>query len=169
MAFIKHGFTRTQRSTYQCWSDMKSRCLNPNHAQFKNYGERGIRICDRWIDDFSAFFADMGAKPNGKTLDRRDNESGYSLENCRWATASEQRANQRDVVQIDVNGYLVPRDEAARMVGLHPATLQWRLNNGWSSDKALTTPPDPKNNMTRANRQRAAMGTAVSGEEEPSG
>ena len=75
---------------------MKRRCLYPSDKRYKDWGGRGITICDRWLNSFENFFADMGKKPSPKhSLDRRDNEGNYEPDNCRWATASEQRLNQR--------------------------------------------------------------------------
>lgn len=83
------------RRFYQAWCGMHARCNNKNHKDFKYYGGRGIRVCDRWRE-FEAFKADMWPRPDGKTLDRRDPNLGYSPTNCRWATALEQRHNRRD-------------------------------------------------------------------------
>lgn len=149
----KHGGLLEHRKTYQCWQDMKQRCLNSKHKQFKNYGARGISVCDRWMSDFSSFLQDMGDKPNGLTLDRIDNDGPYEPSNCRWATPAQQRANQRGVCLLPVNGEMVPRDVAARLVGLHPATLQTRLRIGWSVDDALTTPARGKPAMQQAPEQ----------------
>lgn len=73
---------------------MIQRCTNPNNPAWRLYGGRGITVCARWRD-FPAFLADMGERPNGLTLDRIDNDRGYEPGNCRWATWSEQRSNQR--------------------------------------------------------------------------
>ncbi|WP_433460733.1 hypothetical protein [Micromonospora sp. CA-248212] len=79
---------------YRIWQDMVRRCTYPNHARFADYGGRGITVCERWMT-FESFFADMGERPRGRSLDRQDNDAGYSPENCRWATPQEQRQNRR--------------------------------------------------------------------------
>lgn len=75
------------------WRAMIQRCTSKNHCKYPRYGGRGITVCDRW-KNFNNFLEDMGDRPQGKTLDRINNDEGYYKENCRWATPKEQRSNQ---------------------------------------------------------------------------
>jgi hypothetical protein len=90
-----HAIGSIASPTYSSWQAMKSRCLNPQTSSYRNYGGRGIKIYDRWLD-FKNFLADMGERPEGTSLDRFPNKNGnYEPGNCRWATRLEQNRNQR--------------------------------------------------------------------------
>lgn len=80
---------------YQTWVRMIQRCTNPNDKRWPDYGGRGITVCDRWRQSFEDFFADMGKRPEGMSIDRINNERGYEADNCRWATRSQQAFNRR--------------------------------------------------------------------------
>lgn len=86
---------KTKHPLYDIYMDMLGRCRRPTHQRYADYGGRGITVCERWRADFWSFVADMGERPPGRSLDRTDNDKGYSPDNCRWATAKEQRANRR--------------------------------------------------------------------------
>ena len=90
-----HALSGRQSSEYKTWCWMKARCENPKVKCFKNYGGRGIKVCDRWRNSFANFLADMGTRPDGKSIDRIDVNGDYEPSNCRWATNSEQQKNKR--------------------------------------------------------------------------
>jgi hypothetical protein len=93
----KHGHTVGHRlsPTYSSWAEMIKRCSNPNNTRWRWYGARGITVCERWLNSFVAFLADMGERPRGTTLDRKDNAKGYEPSNCRWADHKTQCRNRR--------------------------------------------------------------------------
>ncbi len=100
---LKHGHSMGKTSReYNSWQAMRFRCGNPNHAAYKNYGGRGIVVCDQWLNSFEAFLADMGHRPEGMTLDRIDTDGPYEPKNCKWSTWSEQQNNRRNTRKLPV-------------------------------------------------------------------
>lgn len=89
----KHGMTRTK--TYKSWIAMVRRCTKPTDQAWKYYGQAGISVCDRWLNSFENFYADMGKRPDGMSIDRINPFKGYSPENCRWADAKTQATNTK--------------------------------------------------------------------------
>jgi hypothetical protein len=137
--YWKHGQTKSQ--LYRVWHGMKQRCLNPNYPAYKDYGGRGITVCDRWINSFENFLSDMGECPPGLSLDRIDNNGNYEPGNCKWRSRIEQENNKRSNVYIEWQGRRITLAEAARLSGINYSVIRMRLSQlGWSPQKALTTP-----------------------------
>lgn len=138
----KHGLHRTPE--YRIWASMLDRCRNPNGKYYHHYGGRGITVCERWYS-FRNFIADMGQRPSPKhTIERRDNERGYSKRNCRWATKSEQMNNTRQTRLLTFRGKTQCLVWWAREIGIDHRTLNHRIQYGWSVERALTEPVHAK-------------------------
>ena len=126
--------------TYKTWRGMKLRCTNPGNASFKNYGAKGIGYDPRW-EDFQAFLDDMGVRPEGMTLDRIDRSKGYTPDNCQWATYKHQSQDRSITRWIEYNGRKLCVADWAAETGLKNTTIFYRLDNGWSVERTLTTLP----------------------------
>lgn len=122
---------------------MVGRCYDPLNQDYGNYGARGIRVCDRWVSSFDAFYADMWPRPGGTSLDRIDNNGDYSPANCRWASAETQQRNSRNNRLITFNGETLPLIVWSERTGIGLTTLWKRLDDGWSVGRALTSPLTP--------------------------
>lgn len=120
----KHAVSGTPM--YQVWAGMRDRCRNQKNKYYDRYGGRGITICERW-DSFENFCADMGERPAGLTIERIDNDKGYSPDNCRWATAAEQNRNKTGVLKITIDGVTRCLSEWAREVGVTRHYLAYRI------------------------------------------
>lgn len=134
--FIRHGLSKSR--AYSTWLSMKQRCLNPNNPAFKDYGGRGITICDRWLD-FETFVGDMGQPPNGHTIERLNNSRGYEPGNCVWADRETQQNNRRPNKRITWRGETRTVSQWSRKLGLHRNTIDQRLANGWPLDKVFSS------------------------------
>lgn len=116
-----------------------SRCHNPKHRQYRVYGGRGITVCDEWRYNFDQLVSDMGLRPDGMTLDRIDNDKGYSRDNCRWATRADQSKNSRAPKLVTWRGVTRCVAEWERELGFREGTLKARLGQlGYSVDEAFT-------------------------------
>jgi len=141
---IIHGHSRSGNGgwgtrTYVSWMAMRARCNNKNDPRFSDYGGRGITVCARWNYSFLNFLSDMGERPNGKSLDRINNNGNYEPENCRWATRQEQQRNLRNNRYFIFRGRRLLTQEIAEQTGV-PSELLWnRLARGWSAERAVTT------------------------------
>ena len=133
-----HGQYRTR--AHITWMNMKSRCLNPQHPHYQNWGGRGIKVCERWLK-FENFLEDMGERPRGLTLERIDNSLGYCKDNCIYATPTQQSRNRRCNRYIVHNGERRALWDWGERTGLGVSVIEQRLDKlGWSIEEALTTP-----------------------------
>lgn len=133
-----HGKTgRNCSPTYNSWRAMRGRCLRPDDTHFRYYGGRGITICDRWRDSFPNFLADMGVRPQGKSLDRIDVDGPYSPDNCRWADRKTQARNtprykitdEQRIAIKEAASYGVPARAIATLCGVARSTISVIVND----------------------------------------
>jgi len=123
------------------------RCTKENHIHYDRYGGRGISVCEQWRLSFECFYADMGDRPHGKTLDRIDNNGGYNKENCRWATRSEQNANQFHPkrpgkgMQLTHDGKTMTVKAWSEFLGIKVCSIHVRLRQKYPIEKVLSTKP----------------------------
>ncbi len=134
-----HHTPSGRSKTYSSWHSMRERCLQKNNKNYGKYGGRGITICPEW-DNYNQFLTDMGEVPPGLTLERIDNEKGYSPENCKWADRKTQMRNRTVTRRIEFNGEVRSLSEWAEIKGISPKALSRRFHAGWEIDRMLTTP-----------------------------
>ena len=130
----KHGYSKTK--IYRIWQQMIQRCTNSSNKAYKDYGARNISVCSRWLV-FDNFLKDMGEQPVNQSLDRIDNNRGYTKCNCRWTTPKHQAQNRRDTYLVTHNSRTQCLTAWAEETGINRNTLQYRLDNGWSVKKAI--------------------------------
>jgi len=139
---FKHGMKGTR--IYRIWVSMKNRC---NDKSYKDYGERGICVCEKW-QNFEGFWEDMKeGYTDALTLDRKDNDGNYCKENCRWATMAQQSLNKRNNHIIEFGGERKPVAEFCQEFGINSSTVYNRLAKGWAPVRALTEPPNKGREM----------------------
>lgn len=139
MSRIKNSkYAGVDKSLYDRWQGMRSRCYNPNSHKYSKYGARGIKVCDRWKDSYVNYVTDMGTPPSPKhSVNRIDNDGDYSPENCRWATWEEQLNNTSRNILVSYKGRTQTLSQWSRESGVNDSTLSWRINKGWPLEKAL--------------------------------
>jgi hypothetical protein len=137
-----HGHSRggIRSPTYRSWECMKQRCTNPNDPYFVIYGGKGVSVCEQWIASFETFLADMGERPEGLTLERKDRDGDYEPGNCVWATRRVQTLNRSNTVWVTLGGRTQCLSDWCREQGISHQLAKWRHRAGWSWDRALTTP-----------------------------
>lgn len=162
----RHGLTGTR--TYAIWQAMLNRCRNPNVVEYKHYGGRGIKVCERWLA-FENFLADMGdvsGRIVGRTIERINNDGDYEPGNVRWATYRDQSRNKSNNRLLSFKGQTKILADWANDLGITPGALIYRLDyKGWSIERALMTlkpeRPNAKLNMRQAREIRATYPTST--------
>ena len=139
----KHGLANSRvkgyaSRAYGVWQAMRDRCSNKNRSDYHRYGGRGISVCERWAHSFENFYADMGEPPPKLTLERIDNNQGYSPENCRWDTRRSQVHNSTQIKRIVVDGVEQPLADWLRHYGISKGTYYKRKRSGMTDAQALT-------------------------------
>jgi hypothetical protein len=149
----KHGMTGTP--TWNSWYSMVCRCSYPSQTVYKYYGGRGIKVCDRWLgrDGFSNFLADMGERPDGMTLDRRERDGDYTPDNCRWRNHKQQMRNQRRTTYAPCGTSL---QDLAEQAGIPIGCVRQRMDRlGWSLELALSVPKKHNGSIPMPNRPKS--------------
>lgn len=151
---------KNRHPLYSCWHSMINRCEQPKTKQFDSYGGRGITVCNRWSirggEGFRNFVSDMGERPEGYTLDRINNDLGYSPENCKWSSRSEQQLNRRNTKFVVIDGKQYKSAELAKTIGVKPDTIIERANQGLSLGEVL-------NKQKRVYKEGLALGGKANG------
>lgn len=132
-----HGLSET--TEHRIWYCMVSRTTNPNNKSWKNYGGRGIDCCERWRGEngFLNFLEDMGKRPEGKSLDRTDNDKGYSPENCQWMSRRHQNLNKRGIIHTTINGVKIAAADIALPTGLESKWIRDRIAEGMNGEEII--------------------------------
>lgn len=131
-----HGRTKENLLSYMSWKDMNQRCFNKKNKDYKNYGGRGIDVCERW-KNFDNFFVDLGERQQHQTLDRIDVNQGYNPFNCKWSTAEEQANNKRNNFFLNFEGKKYSITQLSKKVGVNRKTIKYRLSIGLSLEKSI--------------------------------
>lgn len=150
-----HGHTANHGSTkeYSAWLGMKNRCYNPNYYLYHHYGGKGVTVCQKWLDSFESFLADMGNATDGYSLERKNTAGNYESDNCKWADAVEQQNNKTNNVKITYDGKTLSTGQWARVVGICHKRIWARVKAGWSPERILTTPSSTKARKLKHERE----------------
>ena len=139
IGLTKHGLSRS--GSYKSWSTMIKRCTDPSSGSYIRYGGAGVIVCPEWLESFESFFAAMGHRPDGHTLDRINSSKGYEPNNCKWSTLQEQCRHRKSNRILTLRGESASMAEWSERTGLSYSTIKMRLHHGWTEEKCLTTPP----------------------------
>ena len=132
----RHGLRKSDE--YRIWRHMRTRCENANDPAYKYYGQRGIKVCERWLD-FKNFYEDMGKRPSkAYSIDRIDFNGDYEISNCRWATMKTQQRNRSNNVRFTYNNVTASLAELCELHGCKYTTVHMRMSKGATLEQALT-------------------------------
>lgn len=140
---IKTTHNLSYHKLYKLWSCIIQRTTNRNNDRYASYGGRGIMVCESW-KKFENFYADMGERPTGTTLDRIDNKKGYCKENCKWSTPEEQMNNMRSNKFLEYDGKRLTIAQWSRNLGVTYCSLATRIRRGWSIEDAIKSHPNKR-------------------------
>lgn len=152
-AYRKHGMWKER--IYNCWLNMKHRCYYKNSKCYKDYGGRGIEVCDEWKNSFENFrdWALSNGYSDNLTLDRIDVNGNYCPENCRWATRKEQQLNRRTNVLYTLNGVTMTESQWSEKLGGNDTLVCSRLKRGWTIEEALTIPANTRKRISTIRKE----------------
>lgn len=145
---IKHGHSKNGKRTSEMnsWRAMIQRCTNEDNEDYYNYGGRGIKVCDRWLNSFENFISDMGLKPNNTySIDRIDVNDDYKPTNCKWSSCKEQSFSRRNTIKLTYNNMTLNLLEWSNITGISCSVLRQRIYNGWDVERIVTEPVRKKN------------------------
>jgi hypothetical protein len=142
--FQSHDYRVKEIPEYRVWCAIRERCGSPRYHKWENYGGRGIKVCARWQASFYAFLSDMGPRPPGGTIERKNVNGDYEPGNCRWASTREQNRNKRTSKYVEWEGKQLLLIELTEGLGLNYQRVAGRLKMGWPLPRALFYPVRPK-------------------------
>lgn len=145
------GKNLTHSPEGKIFTGMLSRCENPRVKSYKDYGGRGIKVCDRWKNSLRAFIDDMGLRPSPQhSIERIDHDGNYEPSNCKWATKAEQARNTRTNKYVEVDGKWLTQSELARMLGVSPSTVCQQIKRGVPLERILNPTVGPRRRVAEA-------------------
>lgn len=136
---LKHGHAKRKivSKTYRVWMSMLARCHRPESGSYSRYGAKGVEVCREWRESFESFLNDMGDKPDGHQIDRIDGSKGYSKDNCRWVTPSENSINRKSTVFVEFLGVKLPFIHLLRYFDIPDLCVYSRMKKGMSREEAI--------------------------------
>lgn len=149
MGARKHGHAKTgnESSSYRAWTDMRGKCKHETHRQYHNYGRIGITICKEW-EEFGAFHADMGERPDGHVLDRIDLTKGFDKDNCKWSLIAEKNDSRLKVKTVNINGEALTFKQVEEKYGVPSHRVYMRYKSGLTGQHLISAPKTNKKALT---------------------